>query len=70
PVAGSNGLGVTHICREWSQVYAYIEKNQRGSVWAEHKPEMQSLAVKSSRRISSRTIDEWDQLGKYVYTYL
>ncbi|KAG2751589.1 hypothetical protein P692DRAFT_201853218 [Suillus brevipes Sb2] len=44
------------------QVYAYIEKNQRGSVWAEHKTEMQSLAVKSSRRISSRTIDEWDQL--------
>jgi hypothetical protein len=39
-MAGSNGLGVTHICRDWSQVYAYIEENQRGSVWAEHKTEM------------------------------
>ncbi|KAG1811881.1 uncharacterized protein BJ212DRAFT_1373857 [Suillus subaureus] len=39
---GSDGLGVTHICRDWSQVYAYIKENQRGSVWAEHKTEMQS----------------------------
>ncbi|KAG1798716.1 hypothetical protein EV424DRAFT_1332873, partial [Suillus variegatus] len=33
-------LGVTHICRDWSQVYAYIEENQRSPVWAEHKTEM------------------------------
>ncbi|KAG1882216.1 hypothetical protein F4604DRAFT_1577633 [Suillus subluteus] len=39
--AGSDGLGVTHICRDWSQLYAYIEENQRSSVWAEHKTEMQ-----------------------------
>ncbi|KIK34095.1 hypothetical protein CY34DRAFT_813140 [Suillus luteus UH-Slu-Lm8-n1] len=42
PMTGSNGLGVAHICREWSQVYAYIEENQRGSVWGEYKTEMQS----------------------------
>ncbi|KAG2035912.1 hypothetical protein BDR03DRAFT_983376 [Suillus americanus] len=35
--AGSDGLGVTHICRDWSQVYAYIKENQMDSVWAEHK---------------------------------
>ncbi|KAG1887536.1 uncharacterized protein F5891DRAFT_1219485 [Suillus fuscotomentosus] len=39
-VSGSDGLGVTHICRDWSQVYAYIEENQRSPVWAEHKTEM------------------------------
>ncbi|KAG1821847.1 uncharacterized protein BJ212DRAFT_1264552, partial [Suillus subaureus] len=39
-MASSNGLGVMHIYRDWSQVYAYIEENQRGPVWAEHKTEM------------------------------
>lgn len=39
-VSGSSGLGVTHICRDWSQVYAYIEENQRSPVWVEHKTEM------------------------------
>ncbi|KAG2157925.1 uncharacterized protein EDB93DRAFT_734307 [Suillus bovinus] len=39
-ISGSDGLGVTHICRDWSQVYAYIEENQRGPWWVEHKAEM------------------------------
>ncbi|KAG2362352.1 hypothetical protein BDR07DRAFT_1609564 [Suillus spraguei] len=39
-MSGTNGLGVTHICRDWSQVYAYTEENQRGPAWAEHKTKM------------------------------
>lgn len=32
---GTDGLGVTHVCRDWSQVYAYVTENQKGPVWAE-----------------------------------
>jgi hypothetical protein len=39
-MAGSDGLGVTHICRDWSQVYEYIKENQQGPAWAEHKTEL------------------------------
>jgi len=28
-----DGLGVTHVCRDWTQVYAYIEENQNGPMW-------------------------------------
>ncbi|KAG1728838.1 uncharacterized protein EDB91DRAFT_1228182 [Suillus paluster] len=31
----TDGLGVTHVCRDWTQVYAYIVENQKGPLWAE-----------------------------------
>jgi hypothetical protein len=34
---GTDGLGVTHVCRDWSQVYAYVTENQKGPMWAEQK---------------------------------
>ncbi|OAX30690.1 hypothetical protein K503DRAFT_819176, partial [Rhizopogon vinicolor AM-OR11-026] len=29
-VAATDGLGVTHVCRDWLQVYAYVMENQNG----------------------------------------
>ncbi|KAG1735271.1 uncharacterized protein EDB91DRAFT_1295469, partial [Suillus paluster] len=34
-MTGTDGLGVTHVCRDWTQVYAYIVDNQKGHLWAE-----------------------------------
>ncbi|KAG0705821.1 hypothetical protein DFH29DRAFT_799515, partial [Suillus ampliporus] len=34
-MTGSDGLGVTHVCRDWSQVYAYVTENHMGPLWAE-----------------------------------
>ncbi|OAX31900.1 hypothetical protein K503DRAFT_794868 [Rhizopogon vinicolor AM-OR11-026] len=31
----ADGSGVTHICRDWSQVYAYVTENRKGPLWAE-----------------------------------
>ena len=36
-MTGTDGMGVTHVCRDWSQVYAYVTENQKGSMWAEQK---------------------------------
>lgn len=33
--AGTGGMGVTHLCRDWSQVYTYVTENQKGPMWAE-----------------------------------
>lgn len=27
---GTDGVGVTHICRDWTQVFDYIHENQAG----------------------------------------
>ncbi|KAG0705815.1 hypothetical protein DFH29DRAFT_1029084 [Suillus ampliporus] len=32
---GTNSLGVTHVCRDWSQIYAYVMENHMGPLWAE-----------------------------------
>ncbi|KAG0700226.1 hypothetical protein DFH29DRAFT_807883 [Suillus ampliporus] len=36
-MAGTDGLGVTHFCRDWSQVYDYVVENQKGPMWGEQK---------------------------------
>lgn len=35
-VAATDGLGVTHICRDWMQVYDYVAENQRGHMWEDN----------------------------------
>lgn len=35
-IVGTDGLGVTHICRDWSQVYAYVTENQRSLMWEDN----------------------------------
>ncbi|OJA16844.1 hypothetical protein AZE42_03620 [Rhizopogon vesiculosus] len=32
-MGGTDGLGVTHVCRDWSQVYSYVAENQKGPMW-------------------------------------
>lgn len=27
----TDGAGMTHVCRDWTQVYAFVRENQRGS---------------------------------------
>ncbi|KAG1823594.1 uncharacterized protein BJ212DRAFT_1262039 [Suillus subaureus] len=34
-MTATDGLGVTHFCRDWSQVYAYVIENQKGPMWEE-----------------------------------
>jgi hypothetical protein len=34
-VKSTDGMGVTHVCRDWSQVYAYITENQ--NMWKDKK---------------------------------
>ncbi|OJA11477.1 hypothetical protein AZE42_09965 [Rhizopogon vesiculosus] len=31
----TDGLGVPHSCRDWSQVYAYVVENHKGPMWGE-----------------------------------
>ncbi|OAX33771.1 hypothetical protein K503DRAFT_794403 [Rhizopogon vinicolor AM-OR11-026] len=33
--AATDGLGVTHVCRDWLRVYAYVTENYNGPLWAE-----------------------------------
>jgi hypothetical protein len=35
-MAATDGLGVTHICRDWLQVYDYVAENQRGHMWEDN----------------------------------
>ncbi|PCH45058.1 hypothetical protein WOLCODRAFT_78358, partial [Wolfiporia cocos MD-104 SS10] len=28
-----NGVGSTHVCRNWMQVYKFVRENQRGPLW-------------------------------------
>jgi len=30
---GTNGVGMTHVCRDWTQLYAYVRENQLGRAW-------------------------------------
>ncbi|KAG1735310.1 uncharacterized protein EDB91DRAFT_1056395, partial [Suillus paluster] len=32
-LVGTDGLGVTHVCQDWTQVYAYVMENQEGPLW-------------------------------------
>ncbi|KAG1876362.1 hypothetical protein F4604DRAFT_1892288 [Suillus subluteus] len=32
-MTSTDGLNVTHVCRDWSQVYAYVIENQKGPMW-------------------------------------
>jgi len=29
----TNGVGMTHVCRDWSRVYQYVTENQNGPNW-------------------------------------
>ncbi|KAH9830019.1 uncharacterized protein C8Q71DRAFT_799565 [Rhodofomes roseus] len=31
---GTDGVGSTHVCRDWSRVYEYVTENQKESHWA------------------------------------
>ena len=30
---GTDGLGVMHVCRDWSQVYVFVTENQKSPMW-------------------------------------
>ncbi|KZT66133.1 hypothetical protein DAEQUDRAFT_696094 [Daedalea quercina L-15889] len=32
-VVGTDGVGSTHVCRDWSRVYEYVKENQKGMLW-------------------------------------
>ncbi|PCH32999.1 hypothetical protein WOLCODRAFT_92766 [Wolfiporia cocos MD-104 SS10] len=32
-LTATNGVGSTHICRNWLQVYEFVVENQRGPLW-------------------------------------
>lgn len=33
---GADGIGTTHVCRDWTKVYDYVWENQRDAdLWAE-----------------------------------
>lgn len=34
-MTSTNGVGVTHVCRDWSQIYSYVKENQNGPFWEE-----------------------------------
>lgn len=32
-VVGTDGVGSTHVCRDWSRVYEFVAENQKGPLW-------------------------------------
>lgn len=37
-IIGTDGLGVTHICRDWTKVYDFVANNQNG--WVRESKDM------------------------------
>ncbi|EGN98534.1 hypothetical protein SERLA73DRAFT_183584 [Serpula lacrymans var. lacrymans S7.3] len=35
-IVGTDGTGVTHVCRDWTQIYDFVRENHNGPSWAEH----------------------------------
>ncbi|TFK55864.1 hypothetical protein OE88DRAFT_671584 [Heliocybe sulcata] len=32
-ISGADGIGTTHVCRDWTKVYDFVYENQRNSIW-------------------------------------
>lgn len=42
---GADGVGTTHVCRDWTKVYDFVWKNQRSDVWAEKQSPEQNITT-------------------------
>ena len=32
-IVGTDGVGSTHVCRDWQRVYEFVTENQKGPLW-------------------------------------